>query len=125
MAYAKHTHLDELARFNALARELGEPGAIPSLFEVADPVGPHYGFTISQTMLDGGTDRPGEIGTIPIAGRKMLIVMWRVALPADHHALVAMACDLAEIAALPDAEVPDEWALDARQAANDWWDSLR
>ena len=81
MAYAKHTNLDEIARFNELARELGEPGAIPALFDVAERADLHYGFPISQTILDGGHDEPGEIGTIPIAGREMLIVMWRFTLP--------------------------------------------
>lgn len=125
MAYAKHTHLGEIARFNELARELGEPGAIPALFDVADRAGPHHGFPISQTILDGGHDKPGEIGTIPIAGREMLIVMWRFSLPHDQHPIVAIACDLAEITALPDTEVPDQWAQDAWHAAREWWDSLR
>jgi len=125
MAYAKHTHLDEIARFNELAQELGEPGAIPALFDVADRAGPHHGFPTSQTILDGGRDEPGEIGTIPIAGREMLIVMWRFSLSDDQHPFVAIACDLAEIALLPDVEVPDQWAQDARQAAHEWWDSLR
>jgi hypothetical protein len=125
MAYAKHTHLGEIARFNEFARELGEPSAIPALFEVADRAGPHYGFPISKTVLDGGRDEPGEIGTIPIAGREMLIVVWRFSLPDGQHPHVAIACDLAEIAVLPDVEVPDQWAQDAWQAAHEWWDSLR